>query len=86
MVIGDFSILNFGKILLRFAIVFKIFECICPFLSLKINAGQRSFSSLADGFVEIIPHQIIVLNVFTEKSESFFKKKFANFLNISFFD
>ena len=49
----DFNVLNFGKILLKFAIVFKIFECFCPFLSLTIIIGQRSFSSLADGLLDI---------------------------------
>ena len=47
-----FKYLNFSKILLKFAIVFKIFEYFCPFLSLIIT-GQRSFSSLADGLLDI---------------------------------
>ena len=47
----DFNILIFSKILLKFAIVFKIFEYFCPFLSLTIITGQQSFSSLADGYL-----------------------------------
>ena len=35
--------------MLKFEIVFKIFEYFCPFLSLTIISGQRRFSSLADG-------------------------------------
>ena len=45
--------MNFSNILLKFATVFKIFECFCPFLSLTIISGQRSFSSLADGLLDI---------------------------------
>ena len=41
--------LNLSRILLNFAIVFKFFEYFCPFLSLAIITGQRSFSSLSDG-------------------------------------
>ena len=48
-----FKVLNFSKILLKFAIVFKIFECFCPFLSLTIITGQRSFLSLADGLLDM---------------------------------
>ena len=51
--VEDFNVLNFSKILLRFLIVFKIFECFCLFLSLTIITGQRSFSSLADGLLDI---------------------------------
>ena len=49
----DSNVLNFSKILLKIAIVFKIFDCFCLFLSLTIITGQRSFSSLADGLLEI---------------------------------
>ena len=48
----DIIITSFCKILLKFAIVLKIFEYFCPFLSLTIITGQRSFSSLADGLHE----------------------------------
>ena len=51
----DFNILNFSKFLLEFAIVFKIFECFIPFLSLTVITGWRSFSSLADGLHDITP-------------------------------
>ena len=51
----DFNILIFSKILLKFAIVFKIFEYFCPFLSLTIITGQRSFSGLAYGLLDITP-------------------------------
>ena len=51
----DFSFLNFSKISLKFATVFKIFEFFCPFLSLTIVTGQWSFSSLADGLLNITP-------------------------------
>ena len=47
MVSDDFNILNFNKILLKFATLFKIFEFFCPFLILTIINGQRSFSSPA---------------------------------------
>ena len=47
----DLNTLNFRKILLNIAIVFKIFEYFCPILSLTIINGQRSFSSLADGYL-----------------------------------
>ena len=50
--IEDFNVLNFSKISLKFAIVFKIF---CLFLSLTIITGQRSFSGLADGLLDITP-------------------------------
>ena len=39
----DFNVLNFSNILLKVAIVFKIFECFCPFLCLTIITGQLSF-------------------------------------------
>ena len=45
----DNNITNFSKILLKFAVVFKIFEYFCPFLSLAIITGQRS---PADGLHE----------------------------------
>ena len=51
----DINITNFSKILLKFAIVFKIFEFFCPFLSLTIITGQRSFLILADGLHSINP-------------------------------
>ena len=41
--------------MLKFAIVFKSFECFCPFLRLTIITGQRSFSTVADGLLEITP-------------------------------
>ena len=41
----DINITNFSKILLKFAIVFKIFEYFSPFLSLTILNGQRRFLS-----------------------------------------
>ena len=46
--------------LLKIAIVFKIFEYFCPFLSLTIITvtiitGQRSFSGLAYGLLDIAP-------------------------------
>ena len=46
---NDIIITSSSKILLNFAIVLKIFEYFCPFLSTTIITGQRSFSSLADG-------------------------------------
>ena len=49
----DFNILNSSKILLKFANVFKTLECFCPFRSLTVITGQRSFSSLADGLLDI---------------------------------
>ena len=49
----DFNILNFSKISFKFAIVSKIFDNFCPFLSLTIITGQRSFSSPLDGLQDI---------------------------------
>ena len=46
-------ITSFSKIL-KFAIVLKFFEY-CPFLSLTIITGQRSFSNLADGLLDKNP-------------------------------
>ena len=45
--------LNFSKILLKFPIIFKIFEYSCPFLSLTIIYGQRSISSLAYRLIDL---------------------------------
>ena len=56
--------MNFSKVLLKFAIVFKIFEYFCPFLSSTIITGQRSFSSVADGLVDITPETKVVLDKF----------------------
>ena len=44
-----------SKIFFKFAIVFKIFECFCHFLSLMIITDQRIFSSHADGLLDITP-------------------------------
>ena len=44
-----------SKILLKFAIVFKICEYFCPFFSLTIITGQRSFSSFADELLDVTP-------------------------------
>ena len=46
----DLNILNFSKILLNFAIVFKIFKYFCPF---TIITGQRSFSSHEDELLDL---------------------------------
>ena len=64
MVFSTFNITNFGKILLKIAIVFKIFEYFCPFLSLTINTGQRSFLSLADGLHDKYPESKTVFEHF----------------------
>ena len=45
----DNNVTNLSKILLKFAVNLKIFDYFCPFLSLTIITGQRSFLSLADG-------------------------------------
>ena len=47
----DIIVLNFSKILLKFAIVVQIFSIFCPFLSLTTITGQRNFSSLGDGLI-----------------------------------
>ena len=39
----DINVALYNNILLKIAIVFKIFESFCPFLSLTIITGQRSF-------------------------------------------
>ena len=52
----DINITNFGKILLKFAIVLKLFfEYLCPFLCSTIITGQRKFLSLAVGFFDRTP-------------------------------
>ena len=45
----DINIKNFSKILLKFSIVFRIFEYFCPFLSLTIITDKRSCLRPADG-------------------------------------
>ena len=45
----------------------------CPFLSSTIITGQRSFSILADGLLNITPEKKIVLKLSTAKSASFFE-------------
>ena len=83
----DFNVLNFGKISLKFAIVFKICECFYPFLSLTIITGQRSFSSLADGLLDITQERKNTFEQFHCKIWKLFILNFAifaNFLNISF--
>ena len=60
----DIIITSFCKILLKFVIVLKFFEYFCPFLSLTIITGQRSFLSLADGLHEKIQRQKMFLNMF----------------------
>ena len=39
----DIKNTNFGKILLKFAIVFKIFEYFCPFLGLTTLLANKFF-------------------------------------------
>ena len=51
----DINFTKFIKILLKFATVIKIFKFFCPFLSLTIITGQRSFLSLSDGLHEKYP-------------------------------
>ena len=63
----DFNILNFSKILLKFAIVFKIFECFCPFLNLTIIIGQRGFWSLAVGLLDITLETKVNFELFHRK-------------------
>ena len=60
----DFDIMNMSKILLKFAVVFKIFEYFCPFLSLTIITGQRNFLGLSDGLLERTPERKIVFELF----------------------
>ena len=69
----EFNVLIFIEILLKYAIVFNIFDYFCLFLSLTIITGQRSFSSIADGLLDITPeiknnfeqlHSEMFLNVF----------------------
>ena len=51
--IEDFNVLNFSKILLEFAFVFKVFEYFGPFRpSITIITGRRNFLSLADGLLD----------------------------------
>ena len=76
----DFKILNFCKILLKFAIVFKIFEFFCPFLSLTIITDPGSFSSHADVLRDKIQRQIVILKFLLRNMEAFLK--FCDILQI----
>ena len=53
-----------AKTLLKFAIVFKIIEYFCPFLSLTIITGQQGFWSLAVGLLDITPETKINFELF----------------------
>ena len=84
MVSRNFNLMNFSKVLLKFAFVFKVFEYFCPF---TIISDQRRFSSHADELLDITPETKIVLKILTAKSGSLFKS-FAilgNFLKYQFF-
>ena len=76
--------LNFSKILVKFAIVLKIFENFCP---CTIITGQRSFSSQADELLDINPETKNIFEHFHCKIGSSLKilRYFAVFQNISFF-
>ena len=78
----DIIITSFSKFLLKFAIVLKIFEYFCPFLSLTTITGQRSFSSLADGFHEKNPYPE---NVFEHFLYCEMWKLFFGILHFQFF-
>ena len=54
---------NFSKFLLKIAIVFKVFESVCPFLSLTVITGQLNFSSLADGLLDRTPEEKMNMNI-----------------------
>ena len=75
----DFNITNFGKILLNIAIVFKIFEYFCPFLSLTIITGQRSFLSLSDGLHDNYPASKTVFEPFLLRNVETFSFEFCTF-------
>ena len=77
MVFEDFNILNFIKILLKFSIVFKFFEYFCS----SIITGKRSFSSLADGLLDITPE---IKNSF-ERLHCEIYKLFFNFAILQIF-
>ena len=79
----DIIITSFCKILLKFAIVVKIFEYFCPFLSLTVITGQQSFSSLADGLHEKNPETKNVFeHVLTAKCGNFFGNLHFKFFSI----
>ena len=79
----DIIITSFCKILLKFAIVVKIFEYFCPFLSLTVFTGQQSFSSLADGLHEKNPKTKSVFeHVLTAKCGNFFGNLHFKFFSI----
>ena len=73
----DINITNFSKTLLNFAIVSKIFEFSCSFLSLTITAGQRSFLSLADEFHDKNPETKNVFYYFFTAKCDIFRWNFA---------
>ena len=84
MVLRNFNLMNFSKVLLKFAFVFKVFELFCPF---TIISDQRRFSSHVDELLDITPETKIVLKILTAKSGSLFKifAILGNFFKISFF-
>ena len=68
---------DFLMILLKFAIVFKIFEYFCPFLSLTIITGHQSFLGLADGLHDKNPETKIVFEDFLLRNVELFLWNFA---------
>ena len=82
----DFNISKFCTILLKFAIVFKIFKYFCIFLSLTIVTDQQNFSSLADGLLDITPETKKIRTFSLQNLESFLLKFaiFGKFLKIRF--
>ena len=65
MVLKKLLSLVFSKILLKFAIISKIFEYLCPFLSLTIISGQQNvLGCVADGLHDRTPEKKMVLSFF----------------------
>ena len=75
----DNNVMNFSKILLKFAVVFKIFAYFFPFLSLTIITGQRSLLSLANGLNDKHPDSKRFLNIFFSAICGNFSSEFCTF-------
>ena len=60
----DINILNFSKILLNFAIVFKIFVLFWVFV-VKIYTSQRKFWSLENALLDRTTETTNILNAFS---------------------
>ena len=76
----DKNFTNFGKISLKFAVVFKSFEYICPFLSLTIITGaNEAFKVLQMRYMTKIQTRKMVYNIFLTAICENFSSEFCTF-------